>query len=165
MTPDEIAALPYRACVGVMLLDAKGRVLVARRRDTSGEAWQMPQGGIDEGEAPADAALRELGEEIDTRAARILAESRDWLAYDLPAHLVGRALRGRYRGQKQKWFAMCFEGSDDDIDPVHASHPEFDAWKWVEIDELVDLVVPFKREVYRAVVEEFRHLCGRGGPG
>ncbi|MDP6773754.1 MAG: RNA pyrophosphohydrolase, partial [Rhodospirillales bacterium] len=119
---------------------------------------------IEEGEAPAEAALRELAEEIGTRDARIIAESRDWLAYDLPEHLVGRALRGRYRGQKQKWFAMRFEGSDGDIDLAHARHPEFDAWKWVKIDEVADLIVPFKREVYSAVVDEFRHLCASRDP-
>ncbi|MBI4184820.1 MAG: RNA pyrophosphohydrolase [Proteobacteria bacterium] len=142
-----------------MLIDGGGRVFVARRRDTPGEAWQMPQGGIDPGEAPAEAAMRELAEEVGTRNARILAESREWYAYDLPAPLVGKALKGRYRGQRQKWFALRFLGEDAEIDLARAPHPEFSDWRWVDVSALVALIVPFKREVYEKVVAEFRHLC------
>ncbi len=114
----------------------------------------MPQGGIDDGESPETAALRELEEEIGTAKAEIIAASTDWIRYDLPPELVGKAWKGRYRGQKQKWFALRFTGTDADIN-IETEHPEFDAWRWVDFDRLVDLVVPFKRELYRAVVKEF----------
>ncbi len=158
----DIAALPYRRGVGIMLLSADDRVFVARRIDTSAEAWQMPQGGIDDGEEPAAAALRELEEEIGTAKARIIGESRTWLNYDLPPALIPRVWGGRYRGQSQKWFALRFEGVDADID-IATEHPEFNAWKWVPADVLVDVIVPFKRDIYRQVVDEFRPLLGRGG--
>jgi putative (di)nucleoside polyphosphate hydrolase len=150
--------LPYRPCVGVMLLDARGRVFMGRRSNMETDAWQMPQGGIDDGEAPATAALRELDEETGTRDAEILAETRDWLTYDLPDHLIGKAFGGRFRGQRQKWFALRFRGVDADI-RLDAHHPEFDAWRWVGIDDVAELVVDFKRPVYRAVVAEFHHLA------
>jgi len=120
----------------------------------------MPQGGIDKGEAPEDAALRELREEIGTDNAEIVAESRHWLHYDLPSHLLGKVWKGRYRGQKQRWFALRFMGQDSDID-VATEHPEFDAWRWVELEDVPALVIPFKRDTYRAVVSEFRELLGR----
>lgn len=145
-------ALPYRPCVGVMLFDSAGRVFVGRRIDTP-DAWQMPQGGIDPGETPAEAALRELEEEIGTANAEIAAETADWLAYDLPGHLVGRLWGGRWRGQRQKWFACRFLGDDRDI-RLDTAHPEFDAWRWAAIDELTALIVPFKRAIYAAVVDE-----------
>src|SRR3546814_12247738 len=120
----------------------------------------MPQGGIDAGETPEEAALRELHEEIGTDKAEILAKSRHWLRYDLPSPLVGKVWQGRYRGQEQCWFALRFLGEDGDID-VATAHPEFDAWRWVELDEVPALVIPFQRATYRAVVSEFRDLPGR----
>lgn len=152
-------SLPYRPCVGVMLFDAGGRVFVGRRIDTP-DAWQMPQGGVDEGEAPEAAALRELEEEIGTADAAIEAATADWLAYDLPDHLVGRIWGGRWRGQRQKWFACRFLGSDGDI-RLDTAQPEFDAWRWVALDELTSLIVPFKRAIYSAVVEELGPVVRR----
>jgi len=146
--------LPYRPCVGVMLINADGMVFVARRKDTP-DAWQMPQGGIDEGETPRQAALRELEEEIGTAKAEILAESAGWHRYDLPPHLLGRVWGGRFRGQEQKWVLCRFTGQDTDID-LDTDHPEFDAWKWVPVADLTRLIVPFKRAIYEAVVAEFR---------
>lgn len=157
--PDD---LPYRPCVGVMLLNREGLVWIGRRiskwdGDASSTMWQMPQGGIDKGETPPEAARRELAEEVGTDRATIVAESEDWFTYDLPAEALGIALKGKYRGQKQKWFAMMFEGDDADIDiaPEAGEKPEFDQWRWAEIETLVDLVVPFKRDVYRQVVDCF----------
>lgn len=149
--------LPYRSGVGIVLLNRDNLVFVGQRIDRTTEAWQMPQGGIDEGEQPVEAALRELEEEIGTDKAVIVAESRDWLTYDLPAELIGKVWRGRYRGQKQKWFAMRFEGDDGDI-RLQTAHPEFDAFRWVPMPELPSLIVPFKRRLYEDVVAEFRHL-------
>lgn len=148
--------LPYRPCVGIMLLNRRGEVFVGRRIDTP-DAWQMPQGGIDAGETPVQAALRELEEEIGTDRAEVLAQTPDWLRYDLPPELVGVAWKGRYRGQEQKWVACRFTGSDADI-TLATAHPEFDAWQWVAIDRVVELIVPFKREIYAQVVAAFRHL-------
>jgi putative (di)nucleoside polyphosphate hydrolase len=162
-TRAEIDSLPYRPCVGMLLLNAAGKVFVGRRIDSAREAdniWQMPQGGIDKGESPQAAALRELHEELGTDKAEIVAESRQWLHYDLPDHLVGKVWKGRYRGQKQRWFALRFLGQDRDID-LATEHPEFDAWQWVDLDEVPRLVIPFKRETYQAVVAEFRELLGR----
>ncbi len=145
--------LPYRPCVGLMLVNPDGRIWVGRRIDTV-NGWQMPQGGIDQGESARAAALRELHEEIGTDKAEIVAESQTWHCYDLPNHLVGKAWGGRYRGQKQRWFLLRFTGRDSDID-IDTKHPEFDAWKWVPADQLCDLIVPFKRGVYEQVVAEF----------
>ncbi|MBV9522474.1 MAG: RNA pyrophosphohydrolase [Alphaproteobacteria bacterium] len=147
----------YRPAVGIMLLDPRDRIFVARRLDMKEEAWQMPQGGIDEGETPRRAALRELKEEIGTDKAAILAESRQWHHYDLPADLVGRLWGGRYRGQRQKWFAMRFTGTDADID-VATEHPEFGDWKWVPAAEVPRLIVPFKRRLYEEILAEFAPL-------
>ena len=163
LSPEEIARLPYRPCVGMLLLNAEDKVFVGRRIDTAKEGdniWQMPQGGIDDGETPQQAVLRELEEEIGTDKAEIVAESRQWLHYDLPDHLVGKVWKGNYRGQKQRWFALRFLGEDGDID-LATEHPEFDAWRWVELEEVPGLVIPFKRDTYRAVVSEFRELLGR----
>jgi putative (di)nucleoside polyphosphate hydrolase len=152
------AALPYRPCVGIMLFNRDGLVFVARRLDMVSEAWQMPQGGIDPGEEPVDAAFRELGEEIGTRAAEVLAETEDWLEYDLPVDLIGKLWKGRYRGQRQKWFAMRFLGNDADID-IETETPEFSEWKWVEAPELPGLIVPFKRDLYAELVRRYAHLA------
>ena len=152
------ADLPYRPCVGIMLFNREGRVFVARRIDMVSEAWQMPQGGIDPGEDPAEAAFRELGEEVGTRAAEIMAATEDWLDYDLPVELIGKLWKGRYRGQRQKWFAMRFLGSDADID-IETDKPEFCEWKWVEPPELPGLIVPFKRDLYAELVRRFAHLA------
>ncbi|MEX0923614.1 MAG: RNA pyrophosphohydrolase [Rhodovibrionaceae bacterium] len=156
-TAEQAARLPYRACVGIMLLNCEGRVFVAQRRDMKTAAWQMPQGGIDEGEAPRAAALRELEEEIGTRRVEILAESRSWLDYDLPLDLLPKLWKGRYRGQRQKWFAMRYLGRDEEID-IDTATPEFSAWKWARVEEVPELIVPFKRDLYRQVVAEFRPL-------
>lgn len=153
----DIDALPYRPCVGIMLINPAGLVFVGQRIDNLVEAWQMPQGGIDEGEDPRTAALRELGEEIGTEKAEIIAESAGWLNYDLPVDLIPKVWKGRYRGQRQKWFAMRFLGTDADID-IETSHPEFAAWRWVEHHQLPDLIVPFKRDLYREIVAEFASL-------
>jgi putative (di)nucleoside polyphosphate hydrolase len=158
-------SLPYRPCVGIMVLNREGRVWIGRRADRPGKDmiggwWQMPQGGIDEGEDPAAAALRELAEETGMRSVTILAASRDWHPYDLPAHLMGRVWGGRYRGQTQRWFAVRFAGSDTEIDLEPAGHdPEFDAWRWAPVDEVLALIVPFKRDVYARIIDEFRPLA------
>jgi putative (di)nucleoside polyphosphate hydrolase len=148
-----------------MLLNRDGQVWVGRRSpkwigDKSAYIWQMPQGGIALGEHPREAALRELEEETSVHSVEVLAEAADWLSYDLPEQLVGVALKGRYRGQRQKWFAMRFLGQDSEVDISGSDGPkaEFDAWRWADIDELVDLAVVFKRPIYQAVVREFAHL-------
>ena len=141
----------YRRNVGIMLLNRTGHVFVGKRLDTAEHAWQMPQGGIDTGEVPAAAALRELEEEVGTAQAEILAETAGWLTYDLPAELAGTLWKGKWKGQAQKWFAMRFTGSDADI-RIDGPHPEFGAWRWVPRAELPDLIIPFKRPVYEAVL-------------
>jgi putative (di)nucleoside polyphosphate hydrolase len=150
--------LPYRPCVGIMLFNRDGLVFVGRRIDQTVEAWQKPQGGIDRGESPEQAAMRELKEEVGTDKAVILREYPDWLCYDLPPHLLGVALHGRYRGQKQKWLAMRFTGDDKDID-VATPEPEFAQWKWLAVEALPRLIVPFKRDTYAKVIAEFRDLA------
>ncbi len=156
MTPEEIAALPYRPCVGIMLVNQTGHVFVGQRIDNHSDAWQMPQGGIDPGEDPQEAALRELGEETGLNPAHveIVAETVDWVNYDLPTELVPKLWKGRYRGQKQKWFLMRFKGVDDDIN-INTDTPEFSAWRWLPSSELIGAIVPFKRDVYRSVLAEF----------
>jgi putative (di)nucleoside polyphosphate hydrolase len=141
-----------------MLINREGYVFVGRRIDReANETWQMPQGGVDDGEDLVQAARRELAEETGIERAELLAEAPGWLKYDLPPHLMGVALKGKYRGQTQKWFAMRFTGRDADID-LNVHEPEFDAWRWVRMRELPDLIVPFKRQVYVDVVAAFRHL-------
>jgi putative (di)nucleoside polyphosphate hydrolase len=156
MTPEKIAKLPYRPCVGVMLMNAEGHVFVGQRIDTDAAAWQMPQGGVDKGEAPRDAALRELWEEtgISADLVTVEAETDDWLPYDLPHDLVPRIWKGRYRGQEQKWFLLRFHGTDDQVN-IATDHPEFSEWRWLPVSELVDNIVPFKRDVYARVLAAF----------
>jgi putative (di)nucleoside polyphosphate hydrolase len=154
----------YRAGVGIMLLNPAGRVFVARRIDMPMlPAWQMPQGGIDPGETPRQAALRELKEEIGTDKADILGESRMWLKYDLPVELAAGIWGGRYRGQRQKWFAMRFIGNDADID-LATDRPEFDAWKWIPPEQLPEMIAPFKRQLYIDILAEFRAYCAVAKP-
>ena len=150
----------YRRGVGIMLFNPAGLVLVAQRLDRPSDAWQMPQGGIDRGETPAQAARRELKEEIGTDRADIVAESRGWLSYDLPEDVRPLLWGGKYRGQTQKWFAMRFTGTDRDID-VATEHPEFSAWKWTAPATLPDLIVPFKRDLYRELIAEFKDVLPR----
>ncbi len=156
MTPDQIAQLPYRPCVGVMLANTRGHVFVGQRIDRDTDAWQMPQGGVDKDEKTRDAAVRELWEEtgVTENLVTIEAESRGLIPYDLPADLVPNIWGGKYRGQEQKWFLMRFHGSDDQI-KIATDHPEFSAWKWLPKEELVANIVPFKREVYKQVLAEF----------
>jgi putative (di)nucleoside polyphosphate hydrolase len=152
-----LAERPYRPGVGIMLLNARSEVFVGQRIDNPEEAWQMPQGGIDRHESPLSAAWREMKEEVGTDRAELIAESRAWLSYDLPAELADRIWRGRFRGQRQKWFAFRFRGEDGDID-IATAHAEFRAWKWASPGDLPRLIVPFKRRLYRDVVEEFAAL-------
>lgn len=151
-----VADLPYRPCAGVMLINPAVQVFVGQRLDSSADAWQMPQGGIDPGESAEDAALRELGEEtgIAPHLVDIVARSAGEHLYDLPPHLMGKMWGGRYRGQRQTWFLMRFRGTDDDVN-IATSHQEFRAWRWVGPDQLESLIVPFKKELYRNVVAEF----------
>lgn len=144
----------YRPCVGMMLYNASGQLFAGQRIDATAEAWQMPQGGIDAGETPVEAAWREMSEEVGTTAATLMAETVDWLYYDLPEDLQPKLWGGQYLGQAQRWFLMRFDGTDDAIN-IATHHPEFRAWKWVEAEELPQLIVPFKRAVYQQVMDEF----------
>lgn len=155
-----------RACAGILLLNGEGKVWVGRRRpkwagDHRAKIWQMPQGGIEKHEPPRIAALRELREETGVTSVEILAEHPDWLSYELPAVLLGVALKGRFRGQTQKWFAMRFHGSESEIDigPKDGLKSEFDAWRWAPIEIVPKLIIPFKRDVYEQVTRSFRHLA------
>jgi putative (di)nucleoside polyphosphate hydrolase len=157
--------LPYRPNVGAVLFNRAGLVLVARRAGTpnaegAAGGWQLPQGGLDDGENPREAVLRELEEEVGTRNATLLAEHPAWLHYDLPRELVGVALGGRYRGQTQKWFALRFEGEDAEIRLDLDPHPEFDAWRWAPLAELPSLAVPFKRAIYERLAVDFARFAG-----
>ena len=150
--------LPYRKSVGVMVLNDAGLVFVGRRIDqVAGEAWQMPQGGIDDGEKPKEAAFRELWEETGVTRDLVehVAKTHGWVTYDLPPELLGKVWGGKYRGQKQKWFLFRFKGRDSDI-KIATDHPEFSSWRWILADEMVDSIVPFKRAVYEEVVRSFR---------
>jgi putative (di)nucleoside polyphosphate hydrolase len=156
----------YRPCVGIMLLNRAGLVFIGRRRGPAADrepahAWQMPQGGIDEGEEPYDTALRELREETNVTSARFLAAAPDWYTYDVPGGMIKKSGGGPFKGQRQKWFAFRFEGEETEIDVEHpggGAHPEFETWRWENIERLADLVVPFKRAVYEQVVAVFRPL-------
>ena len=156
--------LPYRPNVGAVLFNQDGLVFVARRADMPNAegpsgGWQLPQGGIDEGEDPRTAVLRELEEEIGTRKAEVIAEHPDWLTYDLPPDLLGIAWRGRYRGQRQRWFAMRFTGQDSDIRLDLDPHPEFDDWRWVKLSALPSLAVPFKLAIYQVLTQAFARFA------
>jgi len=156
----DFSTLPYRPCVGVILLNASGQVFVGERIDTPG-AWQMPQGGIDPGEDPQEAALRELWEETGVPAdlVEVVSHSSDWLTYDLPDHLLGKVWKGKYRGQKQLWFLLRLKGDETAIN-IETDHPEFSQWKWSNAAELLSDIVPFKRAIYEALVAEFSdHLA------
>lgn len=154
----------YRPCVGVMLLNRDRLVWVGRRfekqnDDGEGKWWQMPQGGIDKDEDPAKAAIRELAEETSVTSAEIITQSPSWYKYDLPSHLIGTSWKGKYRGQTQKWFAMQFLGDDTEINLKTPGHKqEFDQWRWVKIEDMLDLIIPFKRAVYVEVIAAFNHL-------
>ena len=159
----------FRPGVGIMLLNASGDVLVGRRNDVPDEEWQMPQGGIGDGEDPRAAAFRELKEEIGTDRALIIGQVSAWLTYDVPGHLLRPAWKGKYRGQTQRWFALRFTGTEADIDLNTGDRPEFDAWRWVAIEDLPGLAIAFKRAMYERVVAEFRPLAlalpaASGGP-
>ncbi len=150
----------FRPCVGIVLLNREGAVFVGQRADRTLPAWQLPQGGIDAGETPEVAVFREMKEEIGTANARILKESQNWLSYDFPADVANLRWEGRFRGQTQKWFALQFLGKDQDID-IETKHPEFSEWKWVSLIDIPTLVVPFKREIYQKVVDEFLPLVAQ----
>ena len=149
--------LPYRPGVGVMLLNDVDEVFVGQRLDSSLEAWQMPQGGIDPGEDPLTTAFRELAEETGVTKAKLIAQTADWHYYDLPDDLIGTIWKGKYCGQRQMWFAMRFTGSDTDVN-IATKHPEFRNWRWAPIDQLAALIVPFKRDLYAAVLGELLPL-------
>lgn len=150
-------SLPYRPCVGVVLIDARGMVFAGQRIDNPSPAWQMPQGGIDDGEKPREAAYRELWEEtgVTRDLVDFVGKTHGWVTYDLPPDLLGKVWGGKYRGQRQKWFLFRFKGKDADI-RIASEHPEFSTWRWILADEMVESIVPFKRTVYEEVIRSFR---------
>ena len=152
--------LPYRPCVGIVLINAAGQIFTGQRLDSTAAAWQMPQGGIDDGEKPRAAALRELWEETGVTGdlVKLVDKTAGWVTYDLPPELLGKVWGGKYRGQRQKWFLYRFTGTDDQVN-IATTHPEFGHWRWIGADEMVAAIVPFKRAVYTEVVAAFRpHL-------
>lgn len=170
MSKSQREAMPYRDCVGTAVFNRDGKVFIGRRKPDEdpedsaerGAPWQMPQGGIDKGEAARDAATRELFEETSIRSVELIAEAPGWIYYDLPDDMLGIALKGRYRGQRQRWFAYRFTGSDSEVnvtEPGDGSMPaEFDSWRWEELERLPELIVPFKKQAYLEVVTAFRDL-------
>ena len=154
MSEIALADRPYRPCVGITLMNRTGEVFVARRVDDPEGYWQMPQGGIDKGETAIEAAFRELEEETGTAKAKLLLEMADWVDYDLPPGLADKVWKGRYRGQKQRWFCLLFTGQDSDID-INTAHPEFTEWRWMDLQDAVQEVIPFKRDIYRHVADAF----------
>ena len=158
---DTTTDLPYRPCVGVMLINAEGLVFAGQRLVNPAPAWQMPQGGIDEGEKPREAAYRELWEEtgIPRELVEFIGKTHGWVTYDLPPELLGKVWGGKYRGQKQKWFLLRYLGRDDQVD-IATEHPEFAKWRWIAADDMLASIVPFKRAVYEEVIRSFRaHLA------
>ena len=157
------SGLPYRPCAGVVLMNAEGKVFAGHRIDNQADAWQMPQGGIDAGEDPRTAALRELREEtgIPAELCEVVAEAPDWIRYDLPPEMVGKIWKGRFGGQVQKWYLVRFNGADDQVN-IATDHPEFDAWRWMTPAEVSAKIVPFKRAVYAEVFAAFADRLGQG---
>ncbi len=153
----DVHELPFRQGVGMMILDKDNRVFVGKRVDSKSNGWQMPQGGIDLGETPSSAALREMEEEIGSNRGEIIAESKKWYSYRVPNFLIPRLWDGKYCGQRQKWFLIRFTGDDSDIN-INTEYPEFDKWKWIDFDQLLIDIIPFKLKLYEQVVDEFKPL-------
>ena len=147
----------YRRCVGLVIINKDGLVFVGKRIDSNLNAWQMPQGGIEKGESPRNAGLREMKEEIGTNNVKLIGEIDNWLNYDIPQKLSSKLWNGKYRGQTQKWLAFQFLGNDDEIN-INTEDPEFKEWQWVEHKNLVNLAVPFKKDIYKKIINEFSHL-------
>jgi putative (di)nucleoside polyphosphate hydrolase len=155
---DEHAKLPYRLGVGLMIINSQKKVFIGKRKDTKNPfSWQMPQGGIDSGETPSKAALREMKEEIGCDIGVIIAETKNWYCYDLPVKVIHKMWDGQYKGQKQKWFLIKYTGLDSEINLI-TEHPEFNRWRWIKLSQLTRVVVPFKKSLYEAVISEFRNI-------
>ena len=156
-----VSELPFRQGVGMVILDKNDRIFVGKRIDSKVNSWQMPQGGIDLGETPSSAALREMQEEIGSGSGEIIAESKKWYSYRVPNFLIPKLWDGKYCGQRQKWFLIRFTGKDSDIN-INTEHPEFDQWKWLDFDQLLVDIIPFKLKLYQQVIEEFRSFLQKG---
>ena len=154
---DSVDTLPFRHGVGMMIINKDGHIFVGKRVESKFEAWQMPQGGILTGETPSRAVFREMKEEIGCDCGNIIAETKKWYSYNIPDFLISKLWSGQFKGQKQKWFLVEFTGSDEDIN-VHTEIPEFREWRWVSVGEILDIIVPFKKRLYSAVIKEFEHL-------